>query len=51
MLAKRRVIQSRRLVPSSELDAWFQPFDYRAWVKRHLLNRGEMVTEAEAGIS
>ena len=51
MLAKRRVIQSRRLVPASELEAWFQPFGYRAWVKRHLLNRGEMVTEAEAGVS
>ncbi|MHB8896124.1 MAG: hypothetical protein ACYC99_13240, partial [Candidatus Geothermincolia bacterium] len=47
MIAKRRVIQSRRLVPSRELERWFQPFDYVRWIKRHLLNRGEMIVEGE----
>jgi GT2 family glycosyltransferase len=49
MLRKRRVIQKRRLVPARELDAWFKPFGYRRWVKRHLLNRGEMIIEEPPG--
>lgn len=48
MLRKRRTIQSRRLVPARELEHWFQPFDYRVWIKRHLFNRGEMIVEAHA---
>jgi GT2 family glycosyltransferase len=47
MLAKRREIQSRRIVPARELERWFQPFHYRNWMKRHLLHRGEMVLEGE----
>ncbi|MBU1945249.1 MAG: glycosyltransferase family 2 protein [Actinobacteria bacterium] len=47
MLAKRRVIQSRRLVPARELERWFEPFDYGRWVRRHALNRGEMIVEGE----
>lgn len=47
MVRKRRVIQSRRLVPARDLDGWFQPFGYAKWVRRHLLNRGEMIVEAE----
>jgi hypothetical protein len=47
MVRKRRVIQSRRLVPARDLDVWFQPFDYKAWIRRHLLNRGEMIVEAQ----
>ena len=47
MLAKRRVIQSRRVVSARELEAWFQPFGYRKWMRRHLLNRGEMIVEGE----
>lgn len=44
MRAKRRVIQARRTVSARELERWFQPFNYRAWIRRHLLNRGEMMT-------
>jgi GT2 family glycosyltransferase len=47
MMRKRRVIQSRRLVPARDLDAWFEPFDYRNWIKRHLFNRGEMIVDAQ----
>ena len=47
MLAKRRVIQSRRVVSARELESWFQPFGYRKWIRRHLLNRGEMIVEGE----
>jgi GT2 family glycosyltransferase len=47
MLAKRRIIQSRRLVPARELEPWFEPFDYGRWVRRHLLDRGEMIVEGE----
>jgi len=46
-VAKRRAIQSRRLVPARELECWFQPFDYGAWVRRHLIRRGEMVVDGE----
>lgn len=46
-LEKRRVIQSRRIVPASEMESWFEPFNYRKWIKRHLLNRGEMIIEEE----
>jgi GT2 family glycosyltransferase len=45
MVAKRRVIQSRRMVPARELEQWFRPFDYSRWIRRHLLNRGEMTVE------
>ncbi len=47
MLAKRRVIQSRRTVPAVELEQWFEPFGYRRWMRRHILNRGEMIIEGE----
>lgn len=47
MLKKRRAIQSRRIVPAAELEKWFQPFDYRRWIKRHLLNRGDLIVEGE----
>lgn len=46
MIRKRRVIQSRRIVPARELDVWFQPFPYRSWISRHLFERGEMIVEA-----
>ncbi len=45
MVAKRRVIQSRRLVPAREIESQFEPFDYAGWIRRHLLNRGEMIVE------
>jgi len=45
MLAKRRVIQSRRLVPAREIEMQFESFDYPGWIRRHLLNRGEMIVE------
>ena len=45
MLAKRRVIQSRRSVPAREIETRLEPFAYRAWIRRHLLNRGEMIIE------
>jgi GT2 family glycosyltransferase len=45
MFAKRRIIQSRRMVPAREIERWFEPFGYRAWIRRHLLNRGEMIME------
>ena len=48
MAHKRRIIQSRRLVPARELEGWFQPFDYKRWIRRHLMNRGEMIIEAGA---
>lgn len=48
-IAKRRQIQSRRLVPSREIECWFQPFHYRRWIKRHLLNRAGMIEENERG--
>ena len=47
MLAKRKVIQSGRVVAARELEAWFQPFGYRKWIRRHLLNRGEMIEAGE----
>jgi GT2 family glycosyltransferase len=47
MFAKRRVVQSRRTVPAVELEQWFQPFGYRRWMRRHILNRGEMIVEGE----
>jgi hypothetical protein len=47
MLAKRRVIQSLRVVPAGEIERWLQPFPYRKWVRRHLLSRGEMIVEGD----
>lgn len=47
MLAKRRAIQSERVVSAEELEQWFQPFRYRAWIRRHLLDRGAPVVETE----
>lgn len=47
MLAKRRIIQKRRSVDAGEIDKWFQPFRYRKWIRRHLLNRGELIIEGE----
>ncbi|PKQ28063.1 MAG: hypothetical protein CVT63_04685 [Candidatus Anoxymicrobium japonicum] len=45
MIRKRRVIQSRRLVSARDIERMFEPFDYKAWLKRHLLNRGEMISD------
>lgn len=50
MMRKRRAIQSRRIVPPSEIERMIEPFDYGAWIRRHLLNRGEMIVRAEAGV-
>jgi GT2 family glycosyltransferase len=47
MRAKRSVIQSGRVIPASEMETWFQPFPYRKWIRRHLLNRGRMITDGE----
>jgi GT2 family glycosyltransferase len=47
MLKKRRFIQGRRVVPAGELETWFEPFHYKRWFRRHLLNRGEMVARGE----
>jgi GT2 family glycosyltransferase len=46
-IAKRRIIQSRRIVPSREIEAWFEPFNYRKWIGRHLFGRSEMIDLAE----
>ncbi len=37
ILEKRRVIQSKRIVPPDEIEQRFVPFDYKQWVKTHLL--------------
>ena len=37
MLAKRRIVQSQKIVSFKEMDKWFQKFDYLSWFKRHLL--------------
>ncbi|MDI6688933.1 MAG: glycosyltransferase family 2 protein [Actinomycetota bacterium] len=34
--AKRRVIQKNRKVSQVEIEKWFQKFDYKAWIRRHL---------------
>lgn len=47
MLVKRKVIQSGRVVSAGELEEWFQPFHYRRWLYRHLLNRRTPVIETE----
>jgi len=47
MVRKRRVIQSRRVVPAREMEAWFQPFSYRGWIKRNLLERGDMIVAGD----
>lgn len=47
MLDKRRIIQSRRLVPAGDLESWFRPFPYMKWLQRHLLNRGEMIVKGD----
>jgi GT2 family glycosyltransferase len=47
MLAKRRIIQSRRVVTARELESWLRPFPYGKWLRRHLLNRGEMIVEGD----
>lgn len=39
MLEKRRQIQSTRTVPTAEIEAWMQPFNYISWIKRNLLSR------------
>jgi GT2 family glycosyltransferase len=49
MLKKRRVIQSTRVVPAREMEAWFPPFHYRRWFRRHLLERGAMISEEQLG--
>lgn len=51
MLGKRRAIQSRRLVPSREVEHWFRPFHYRVWIKRNLVERRGMIEESERGAS
>ncbi|MBN1288227.1 MAG: glycosyltransferase family 2 protein [Actinobacteria bacterium] len=47
MLKKRKTIQSGKTVSDSDIDKWFQPFYYGKWIRRHLLNRGEMIIEGE----
>ncbi|MEW6189199.1 MAG: glycosyltransferase family 2 protein [Actinomycetota bacterium] len=34
--AKRRIIQKNRKVSQAEIEKWFQKFDYKAWIRRHL---------------
>lgn len=36
LLRKRRIIQGGRTVGRKEFERWFQPFDYKAWIGRHL---------------
>lgn len=50
MMRKRKAIQSRRMVPPSEIERMIEPFDYTAWIRRHLFNRGEMIVQAEAEV-
>ncbi len=47
MRSKRRVIQSTRVVSARDLEVWLQPFPYRKWIRRHLLNRGQMIVDGE----
>ena len=47
MLRKRRIIQGRRVVPASEMEVWFKPFDYPRWIRRNLLGRSGMIREGE----
>jgi GT2 family glycosyltransferase len=47
MRSKRRVIQSARVVPARDMEGWFQPFPYRKWIRRHLLDRGRMIADEE----
>lgn len=35
-LKKRRIIQQNRKRSQAEVERWFQPFDYGAWIKKHL---------------
>lgn len=49
MMRKRKAIQSRRVVPAAEVEKMIKPFHYRKWIRRHLLNRGEMILQEEAG--
>lgn len=38
MWRKRRIIQKRRLVGRKEFEKkWFQPFNYRSWISRHII--------------
>lgn len=39
-LAKRRVIQKRRVVSQRELEKWLARFNYGKWIRRHLLGEG-----------
>lgn len=48
MIRKRRVIQSRRVVPARELEHWFEPFGYRWWIRKHLLERKETIVREES---
>jgi hypothetical protein len=34
-LKKRRIIQRNRKVSQADIECWFKPFDYRAWIKKH----------------
>jgi len=36
LLRKRRIIQRSRTVGRKEFERWFQPFDYKGWIGRHL---------------
>lgn len=36
MISKRRVIQKKRVVDRKETNKWFEKFNYRKWIKRHL---------------
>ncbi len=36
-LAKRKIIQQRRVLSQREIEKWFAPFNYIRWIKRHLL--------------
>lgn len=35
-LRKRKMIQGNRKVTRAEIERWFEPFDYRSWIKKHL---------------
>lgn len=36
VLAKRRVIQQRRVLSQREIEKWLAPFNYKRWIRRHL---------------
>ena len=36
LMKKRRIIQKKRTVTQPEFERWLEPFDYKAWISRHL---------------